>query len=166
MLLTVFQHSCFKALWEEERQSTKLCRGHLDNLKGRQPEDHQAHVLQGFSNLLCKQPPLWHRGVWLKGRREFQPGNLALRAVGGAQLWGKQTKPSGTSAWRQMLHVFGLLGLCRVVLGISDEASLGCFGVTEKNSQRDPKRPQLPSVKEDRTRSRLAKDLRARGDRP
>lgn len=96
MLLTVFQHSFFKALWEEERQSTKLCRGHLDNLKGRQPEDHQAHVLQGFSTLLCKQPPLWHQGVWFKGRKEFQPGNLAPRAVGGAQRRGKADKALGS----------------------------------------------------------------------
>lgn len=92
MLFAVFQHPFFKALWEAERQSTKLCHGHLDNLKGHEPEGYQAYVLQGFSTLLCRQTPLWHLGVWFKGRREFQPGNSALRAVGGAQQRGKAGK--------------------------------------------------------------------------
>lgn len=81
--LTAFQHSASKAVWEAENQLAKLCQ--LGKLRGHGPENHLTYVLQGFSPWHCKQTPLWHLGVRFKGRRELQPGILALRAIRGAQ---------------------------------------------------------------------------------
>lgn len=83
MLLTEFQCSIFKAVWEAENQLAKFYR--LGNLRECEPGNHQTYISQGFSAWHGKQIPLWHLRVCFQGRRELQPGIWALRAIQGTQ---------------------------------------------------------------------------------